>query len=50
MFMGFSLEFLVHSISPLSVEVFSLNFNEMLISVRHCAEILNQLCRLNILE
>ena len=45
--MGFSLDFQVRSISPLSLEGFSLNFGQMLISVRRCA---GPMFQLNILE
>ena len=43
----FSLEFGCCSISPLNIplEGFSLNFGQMLISMRPCAELMNQLCK-----
>ena len=46
--MGVALEFRVRSISPLRLEGFSLNFGQMLIAVRRCAEPMDQLCRLNV--
>ena len=42
-----SREFRVRPIS-LRLEGFSLNFGQMLISVRRCAEPMDQLCRLNV--
>ena len=47
--MGFSLEFRGHSISPLPLELFSLNFSQMFLSVRWGAETMTQLsCRLKV--
>ena len=51
---GFSLEFCVRSISTLEgyaylpQEGFSLNFDQMLITVRWLAEHMSQLCRLKV--
>ena len=43
--MGLSLEFCVHSISPIPLEGFSLNFDHMFASVRRYAELITQPCR-----
>ena len=45
---GFSLEFYVRSISLEQFKRFALNFGQMFISVRSCAEPMAQLQRLNI--
>ena len=45
---GFSLEFYVRSISLVHFERFALNFGQMFISGRSCAEPMAQLQRLNI--
>ena len=46
-FMGFTLEFHVHLISPEPFEGFSLNFTQMFLSVYWRAEPLTQLCKLS---
>ena len=45
---GFTLEFHVSFISPLPLEKFSLNFGQMIISVRQCAKPMTQLHRLKV--
>ena len=45
---GLSLEFCVHSVSPLPLEGFSLNFGRMFTSVGQCAEPITQPCRLKV--
>ena len=46
---GFTLEILVRSISPERFRRFSLNFTQMLFSVRRRAEPMTQLCRLKVI-
>ena len=46
--MGLSLEFWVHSVSPLPLGGFSLNFGWMFTSVGQCAEPITQPCRLKV--
>ena len=45
---GLSLEFRVRSVSPISVEGFSLNFGQMFTLVRQCAESITQPCRFKV--
>ena len=46
--MGFTIEFCVWSISPLSLNGFSSTVGQTLISVRWCAEPVTQLCGLKV--
>ena len=46
--MGFILQFCVRSISSESFERFIVNFTQMSLSVRQCAEPINQVCRLKV--
>ena len=45
---GFTLEFLVRSISPEPLDRFSWNFTQMFLLVRRCAEYMTQLRRLKV--
>ena len=45
---GLSLEFRVHSVSPIPVEGFSLNFGQMFTLVRRDAESITQPCQLKV--
>ena len=46
--MGFTLKFLVHSISPEPLERFSLTFTQMILSVRQCVLHISRLRRLKV--
>ena len=46
--MGFSLEFCVLSLSPLTLERFSLNYGQMFIPIRRCVELMTELRRLKV--
>ena len=45
---GLSLEFRVHSVSPIPVEGVSLNFGQMFTLVRGCVESITQSCLLKV--
>ena len=47
--MGFTFEFYVRSLSPEPLHRFSLNFTQMFLSVRRCAEPMTQLPRLKVM-
>ena len=45
---GFTIQFCVHSLSSEPFERFMVNFTQMSLSVRRCAELMNQVCRLKV--